>query len=161
MLFYEDIFIALRKEGIGYVVVGGLAVVLHGVVRLTADLDLIVALEKNNIQKFIRVMEKLGYRPKAPVNALDLADAKKRQIWIHEKNMKTFSFYHRKDQYKLVDVFVTEPIPFKLLNKNKKMIKAGRIVIPICSMEHLVKLKKIACRPQDLADIAALKKIKK
>lgn len=161
MLFYEDIFIALKKEGIDYVVVGGLAVVLHGVVRLTADLDLIVALKKENIQKFTQVMKKLGYQSKAPVNALDLGDSEKRQIWIHEKNMKVFSFYHQKNHHKLVDVFVTEPIPFKSINKNKKMIKAGRIEIPICSMEHLIKLKKIAGRPQDLADIEALKKLKK
>jgi hypothetical protein len=44
-LIYEEIFRALNAKKVKYVVVGGVGLVLHGVVRLTADLDLIVRLE--------------------------------------------------------------------------------------------------------------------
>lgn len=161
MIFYEDIFKAFEKEKIDYVVVGGLAAVLHGLMRLTVDLDLIVALEKSNLEKFSEVMKKLGYRPKVPANPKDLGDPQIREQWINEKNMKVFSFYHDKDQSKLIDVFVTEPIPFEKLNKDKKIIKADHIHIPICSIEHLIELKKISGRPQDLADIKGLNRLRK
>jgi hypothetical protein len=38
-MLYEDIFRTLAEKKIDYVVVGGVALVLHGVVRLTGDLD--------------------------------------------------------------------------------------------------------------------------
>ncbi len=39
---FEPIFDALNEGGVRYVVVGGFAVVLHGHVRLTVDLDLVL-----------------------------------------------------------------------------------------------------------------------
>ncbi|MCG3206027.1 MAG: hypothetical protein KCHDKBKB_02753 [Elusimicrobia bacterium] len=45
MTFYEDLFKDFAKAGIQYLIVGGVAVVLHGFVRATADLDLMVALD--------------------------------------------------------------------------------------------------------------------
>lgn len=160
-MFYEDIFSALRRKEVDFVVVGGLAVVLHGIVRLTADLDLVIALEKENLEKFAQAMKEMGYLPKVPASVIDLCSAEKRQEWIKKKNMKVFSFFHQKDHYKSVDVFIIEPIPFKLLNRDKKIVKAGKVEIPICSIEHLISLKKKAGRPQDLADIKALKKLEK
>ena len=48
---YEEVFAALNKAEIGYAVCGGTAVVMLGFARLTADLDLIVALERENLEK--------------------------------------------------------------------------------------------------------------
>jgi len=45
-MFYEELFEKLNMSGVDYVVVGGVALVLHGVVRLTADLDLMVHLRR-------------------------------------------------------------------------------------------------------------------
>ena len=160
MFFYEDLFKALEEDKIEYVVVGGLALVLHGVVRLTADLDLIVALKEDNINKFSKTMTRLGYKPKVPVPTEQLGDVEKRKEWIEEKNMKVFSFFHQKEHFRLIDVFITEPISFKDLNKEKKIVKVKNIHIPICSIKHLIELKKKAGRPQDLSDIKALKKIR-
>ncbi|HBQ20620.1 MAG: hypothetical protein A2Z91_07800 [Deltaproteobacteria bacterium GWA2_38_16] len=160
MLYFEDIFRGLEKAQIDYVVVGGLATVLHGVVRLTADLDLIVALNNENISKFSKTITTLGYKPKAPVPAEQLGNPQKRQEWITEKNMIVFSFYHQTEHDKSIDVFVTEPISFQELNKEKKIIKVDNFKIPICSIKHLIQLKEKAGRPQDLADIKALKKIR-
>jgi len=54
-MVYEDIFTKLNERKVNYLVVGGIALVLHGVVRLTADLDLIVKLQSDNLAKFISV----------------------------------------------------------------------------------------------------------
>lgn len=44
MSIYEPIFSRLNEQGGRYLVVGGLAVVLHGHARLTVDLDRVVDL---------------------------------------------------------------------------------------------------------------------
>lgn len=158
-MFYEKVFRELNKKKVRYLIVGGGAVVLHGVVRMTADLDLFVGFEKKNLLKFVEVLTMLGYKPKIPVEASDFADAAKREKWKKEKGMLVFSFYHLKRRQDHIDVFVYEPIGFEKAYKEKELIKAGLIRIPIISIKYLKKMKEIAGRPQDLADIEALKEV--
>lgn len=80
-MFYEEIFRELNRRKIDYVVVGGVAVVMHGVVRLTADLDLMVHLEEKNLTKFVEVMNELGYKPKVPVKAESFIDPENRRMF--------------------------------------------------------------------------------
>src|SRR3972149_4970977 len=159
-MFYEEVFESLNEARVDYVVAGGVALVLHGVVRLTADLDLAVSLSPDNLEKFVSVMEKLGYKPKAPVRAKDLADPDKREDWIRKKNMRVFSFHHLARPV-LIDIFIEENIKFSELRKHSITIKAGEISIPVVSADDLIKMKRASGRPQDLADIEALKELKK
>jgi hypothetical protein len=76
--WFIEIFEALIKEDVKFVIAGGIAVNLLGVPRFTADLDLIIALNKNNALKFIKCITNLGFRPKAPVNAETFASAANR-----------------------------------------------------------------------------------
>ena len=77
-LHYEDIFRLLDKEGVRYLLIGGLAAIIYGVPRSTGDIDLMLLMTKGNISKFIGIMKKLGYQPKVPVAPIELADKKKR-----------------------------------------------------------------------------------
>lgn len=156
-MYYEEVFSKLNEEGVRYLVVGGMAVVLHGVVRLTADLDLMIDLSRKNTMKFVSAMGSLGYRPRLPVPAEDFADEKKRKRWIREKNMKVFSFFDSRNSIHLVDVFVECPIDFEKAYSRKEIIKAAELEIPVVSLDDLVELKKISGREQDLADIDSLK----
>ncbi|MBI5628980.1 MAG: hypothetical protein HY953_08675, partial [Candidatus Rokubacteria bacterium] len=72
-LFYEDVLRALDAASIRFVLVGGVAVILHGVPRTTADLDLAIDLEEVNVRRVVGVMTQLGVIPRAPVEAADLA----------------------------------------------------------------------------------------
>ena len=47
----SDILKALNDEEIRYVIVGGVAVNLHGHVRFTKDLDLIFAFDETNLKR--------------------------------------------------------------------------------------------------------------
>ena len=160
-MVYEDIFVKLNERKINYLVVGGIALVLHGVVRLTADLDLIVELESDNLARFISVMKKLCYKPRVPVKAEEFIDPAKREMWIKEKGMRVFSFYHPRKTLSLVDVFIDEPIEYQKLKADHKRIKAGKIKIPVISIKHLIRLKELSGRVQDVADIKALKEVVK
>lgn len=158
-MFFEEIFNNLNENGVDYVVVGGVALVLHGAVRLTADLDLMVDLNEDNLKKFVEVMNKLGYRPKVPVKAESFIDSKTRSKWIKEKNMKVFTFYHPAEAVNLVDVLVDEPLSYEKVKGDAVKVISGNISIPIVSIKNLIELKRISGRKQDIADIAALEKL--
>jgi len=160
-MFYEEVFRELNKNKIKYVVAGGVAVVLHGVIRMTADVDLFVGLSEKNLLKFVEVLSGMGYRPKIPVKALDFVDASKREKWRKEKGMQVFSFFHLTRGYDLIDVFVYEPIKFNRAYKERKIINAKGLKIPIVSLKHLKELKRLSGRPQDLSDIKALEEIER
>src|SRR6185503_5262882 len=96
MMIYEDLFKELEKNKIQYLVVGGVAVVLHGFIRATMDLDLMVALDHENLSRFLPIMTAIVYKPKIPIKAIEFSDSEKREKWKKEKNMKVFSFHHPK-----------------------------------------------------------------
>ena len=85
MSLYLPLFKALNDAGVKYVVVGGLATVLHGYARLTMDVDLFVDLAPDEAALAMRTLESLGFKPRVPVPAEQFADAAKRKEWIEQK----------------------------------------------------------------------------
>ena len=80
--FFEDVLVLLRDCGVRFVIVGGTAVILHGVPRTTADLDLVVDMEPSNVRidaggLVLRIagIEDLIRMKKAAARDQDLADA--------------------------------------------------------------------------------------
>lgn len=140
-----------------YLVAGGFAVNFHQVNRATVDLDIILHLEKENILKFNSVLAKLGFKPRVPVDGNDLADADKRREWIQEKNMVVFSYFHPEHPFALIDIFVEEPKPFEQMERNKLIVQAFGVKIPVVGLQDLIALKEQAARPKDLLDIQMLK----
>ena len=155
-MFIFDIFRKFNNKQLDYVIVGGVALVLHGVVRLTADLDLVVALEKGNLLVLLEAMNELGYRPRVPVQPEELLDPEVRESWIHDKNMEVFSFYDPGKPLALVDIIIRETISYQEIRRNAVYIAVDGIHVPVASVDDLIKLKKIAGRPQDLEDIKFL-----
>ncbi|MBF0485359.1 MAG: hypothetical protein HQL16_02475 [Candidatus Omnitrophica bacterium] len=159
MFVYEDVFKALNKAKIKYVVAGGFAVILHGYPRYTGDLDLIVYLEHENLGLFFDVLKTLGYGPKVPVKKEDFQNAELRKRWKKEKGMLVFSFQDRNPPFHLIDMFLEEPIPFKEVFAKSVKAKYGSVKVPIIGIGHLLKLKDAAGRGKDLEDIVQLKAI--
>lgn len=62
-----EILAALVKARVEFIVCGGVAAVLHGVERMTMDLDVSVNLTAKNLDRFVGVLQKLGLRPRVPV----------------------------------------------------------------------------------------------
>lgn len=158
MIPYKDLFIALSQEKIRYLVAGGFAVNFHQVQRATVDLDLIVLLEKSNIEKFVQLVTRLGYLPRLPVDPRDLADPKSRSDWVKSKGMTVFSFYHCSNSFEILDLFVEEPFPFSEMEAERLEVSSFGIKIPVLGKRHLIELKRCAGRDKDLFDIQQLEK---
>ena len=117
--------------------------------------------KKSNILKINAVLEDLGYTPRLPVKPQDLADPAKVRDWIENKNLKAFSFYHKKDNYKVIDILLVHPLHFEESFKNKTIKKLKDMEIYLVSLSDLIKTKEFSGRLQDYSDINMLNKIKK
>ncbi len=85
MLDYISIFKKLNEKKINYIVVGGLAVNLHGIPRITYDIDLLIDFEDNNLKRFLSLLNGWGFKPKVAVNIMDFAQKAKREKWMKQK----------------------------------------------------------------------------
>jgi predicted nucleotidyltransferase len=155
----EEVLSALVDARVEFVVAGGVAVVLQGHARLTADLDLVVRLEPENVLRALGALSRLGYRPRAPVPAEQFADAERRRTWIRDKAMRVFSLWSDTHRATPLDLFAEEPIPFAELAAAATRLPLGPITVLVASIPHLVRMKRAAGRPQDLEDIRVLEQL--
>lgn len=160
MSLYIPLFKALNDADVQYIVVGGIATILHGYVRATADIDLVVDLHIEEATKVISVLTEAGYIPKVPVQAIEFADERKRTQWINEKGMQVFSMYRPDNPLLTIDLFVKQPISYEELKTRAVTMELEGIKVRVCSIDDLITMKKIAGRDKDLADIEQLTKIK-
>lgn len=158
-VFYEDVFRALSRYGVRYLIVGGVAVNLLGVPRMTKDLDLMLDLSVDNLKLFLSAVKDLGYRPRAPVALEDFADASKRDAWRREKGAVVFTLNDPRDPLTQVDVFLENPIDFEPAYEARQPLEAGDMTLAVISIEDLIRLKAQANRLQDKSDIAMLRKV--
>ena len=155
--WFTEPLTALADAGVDFIVVGGLATIAHGYLRTTQDVDVVIHLVPENVTKAMSALERVGYRPKVPVPAADFADPAKRRAWIAEKHMIVFSMFHNETFRPLVDFFVEHPLPWEEMRDGAKLLDVGGGgLVPVCSLDHLIRLKRSAGRAKDLADIEEL-----
>jgi hypothetical protein len=155
----EPLFDALNRDGVRYVVVGGVATVLHGFARLTADVDLMVDLTPAEARRAIDTLVGLGLRPRPPVEPAAFADSAVRESWIRDKGMQVFSLWDPAQPMREVDLFVDHPIEFEGMFARAEIVTLDTTTVRVASIPDLIALKRLAARAQDLADIEALEAI--
>jgi hypothetical protein len=155
----REIFKALADAQAEYVVVGGLAVIMHGHLRATRDLDLVIGLQPDNCAKAMDALSGIGLRPRLPVSLADFADPAKREDWVTNRNMLVFQLWDPANPERSVDVFVREPMDFQAMLSEAVTKDLDGVPIRVASIRHLIQLKQSAGRPMDLDDIAALREI--
>lgn len=155
----QEIFKALADAEADYLVVGGFAVIMHGHLRATRDLDLVLGLRPGNCAKGLDALSGIGLRPRLPVTMADFADPEKREDWRQNRNMLVFQLWDPGNAERSVDVFVREPLDFATMLAEALVKDLNGVPIRVASIRHLVRLKRMAGRPQDLADIEALRTI--
>jgi hypothetical protein len=152
----SDALVALSAAGVRYVVVGGVAAVMHGVERVTYDLDLVIELTRESCLHAIDALLGIGYRARVPVDPHGFADPQMRESWVRDKNMMVFSFWDTTSRRAQIDIFVRYPLAFDSLWENATCIEIEGQVVRLASPAHLVHMKRKAGRPKDIDDIRAL-----
>ncbi len=160
MLDYLAIFKKLNESGIEYIVVGGVAINLYGIPRMTYDIDLLLNLEDQNIRKFVQLLNKWGFKPKVPVDIMDLGEEDKREDWIKNKHMKAFNLVNPQWAISEIDIVIDSPVDYGKGHERVNYIVLQGVSIPVVSIDDLIKMKEKTGRLQDNADIRYLRELK-
>jgi hypothetical protein len=147
---------AFQDADVRYVLVGGLAVLLHGVDRLTADIDLVVDLAPEQASRAVGTLLDLGFKANVPVDARLFADAAVRERWRNEFGLLVLSFWDPENRRPTVDLFAEYPMDFELLYRDAASLVVGQTSVRVASVQHLIAIKQAAGRPKDLDDAARL-----
>jgi hypothetical protein len=157
-MFYLNLFKALKTHEIDYLLVGGLAMNLHGVPRMTMDVDLVIALDSGNVAKLARLAEEFGLYPNVPVKLEDLADGLKREALFAEKNLIALSLICNTPATPTVDIVIHHPLDFEQAYARAVERDISGTPIMVASIEDMIAMKKAAGREQDLSDITHLER---
>ena len=149
----------LTKDGVEFVIVGGVAARLHGSSRLTHDLDIVPNLEEESWKKLISSIWELDTRPRIPESKERISDVSNIRQWITEKHMLALSFRSPSGRVE-IDLLVSESDNFETLKENAHQIVYAGQTIHIASIDDLIEMKQRAGRPQDILDIETLQEIK-
>ena len=154
-MFIASVVKALTANHVRFTLVGGYAVVLHGCVRGTVNIDIVVSLKESELKKAEFALNSIGLQSRIPVTHKDIFLF--REEYIKNKNLIAWSFVNPKNALEVVDIIITTDLSeLKSIN-----IKSLGLEIPVCSIDDLIKMKTASARPQDLEDVKALKAINK
>lgn len=156
-----DIIAALTDAKVNFIVCGGVAAVLHGVERMTVDLDISIDFSTSNVKRFSAVMESLRMQPRVPVPAESLADKGKVAQMVEEKGALVFTFLDPDKPYRQVDVALTQDQSFDILREHTETMTIAGRQVAVIGIEKLLELKKAVepMREKDRHDIAVLEKL--
>ncbi len=159
---YISILSELSRRKIKYVVAGGVACVLHGVERVTMDIDLSLLMTEENLGIFLSVMKELEMIPRAPVPAEFLLSEENRRVMREEKGALVFTFWNPSKPLMVIDVFLSENHDYKELVKDATSVQIENFETKIISIDRLISIKENITPPRnkDLFDIQMLKEIK-
>ncbi len=155
-----DLIDLLSSNQVDFVLVGGLAVALHGYQRVTMDVDVVLAMDEANLDRFIAAAEAAGLRPTVPVPIGSLRQPALIDQWHREKGMLAFSLRSPDAVATVIDVLVKPKVPYADLRRDAIIIEVGPHGIPVASIDHLIEMKTGTGRGKDAVDIEALKKLK-
>lgn len=143
----------LARHGVDYVVIGGVAVQVHGHRRTTMDLDLTPDPAPENLRRLATALQELGARPLDPAMAeseISVTDPERLAVAPIVPLLLT-----RHGQVHVLK----EPKgarAFELLRDAALVVEIDGVEVAIASLDDLIRMKRAAGRPEDLDDIVAL-----
>lgn len=137
-----DVFEELKRAGTQYVVVGGVAVVLHGYQRSVPDLDIAVSSNTHDANLAMQALMRRGFVPSLPlplnmVTVLRMFDASGREV----------------------DLVVRTLVSFDELWPDSIEMPVGKTIARVASLSNVIRLKQMRSRDYDLEDIDRLGRI--
>ena len=158
-MFCLELFRCLHVHNVRYLLAGGLAMNLHGVPRMTMDVDLVLALDDANIEAFLDCARELGLKPQAPVPLESIKDPVQRRSWIEEEHPIAFALAGAPGT-PTVDVLRKHPLDLDEALATSLVQSIGDVTIRLASIDDMIVLKQNTGRRQDQDDIEHLQRIK-
>jgi hypothetical protein len=142
----ERIVAALNAGDVGYVIVGGMAVAAHGVIRATADLHLVPDARSDNLDRLAGTLAELG--AEHPTDGTLTGAALARPVSL---KLRT-----RHGDVQVLNRMPSVP-PYAHLRENAIRLRlAPGTIATVCSLTDLRAMKLASGSPRDWADLAEL-----
>lgn len=141
---FKELLQLLNSKKIKYLVIGGYAVALYGYPRATGDMDIWIAISKDNAKKTVEALKEFGF---------DMPELREELFLEKKKNIRMGNPPLRIEFLTSID-----GVEFTGCYRNKKTVRIDDIKINFISLKDLKKNKKASGRHQDLADIENLEK---
>ncbi|HTZ88463.1 MAG TPA: DUF6036 family nucleotidyltransferase [Solirubrobacteraceae bacterium] len=147
----EQIFAALARHGVDYVLVGGLAVQTHGHVRTTVDVDVYPRPDRQNLERLADALNTLEAR---------VLNASAKDTPIDASMLPRATLWQLATPHGAVDVLHDAPgaPPYDELRKRALRIQLGDVEVTVAGRDDLISMKRASARRVDLEDLAALTK---
>ena len=146
---FRDFIKALNNHDVKYIVVGGMAVILHGHARVTGDMDIWVERTTENYGKLVKTFEEFGM----PVFDMTL------KKFLNVKESDVFSF--GRNPVGIDIMTAVKGLDFDKAYSLSTIFDDDGLLIRIVHINHLIQAKKASGRLKDLDDINQLQKRKK
>jgi len=141
---FKDFIQLCNEFEIRYLVIGGFAVSIHGYPRGTDDLDIVVEASEENGEKIVAMLEKFG------MGSLGLQK---------DDFMKPGFFTQFGYPPERIDIMnEIDEVPFAAAWDNKRTVIYQDQLMHFVGYNELLKMKAVAGRLKDLADIETLRK---
>lgn len=146
---------ALVTRGVDFVVIGGIAAVLHGSPRITQDLDVTFATDAANLEALGQALVGLGAQLRGVHEDVPFTPdaATLRRVMVLTLDTPSGA----------LDVLAAPSgaPPYPKLRERADRFDVGGFFVLVASLDDLVGMKRAAGRPKDLADIAELEAIRR
>jgi hypothetical protein len=137
------VFKSLQDHKVRYIVIGGIASILHGVPRATFDLDILIKSTHENVQKLLDALTDAGFGTASLTTPEDIL---KNEITIFKDIVR-------------IDVQTSTPgIDFDDSWNRKEIMRYHEQEFYVVSKKDLIASKKASGRPSDLEDVRLLEK---
>lgn len=150
----RELFKALSRHNVEYLTIGGIAIQAHGGQRLTQDLDVAIAASTENIARLADALLELDARIVGP-------NGERSQLVPNARLLASSEQWHLITAHGPLDV-LTPPAhlgSFEEMRARAHEVTLGDLSIPIAHRDDLLKMKRAAGRPQDLADVELLESL--
>jgi hypothetical protein len=137
----QDVFASFQRHNVRYLVIGGIAAVLHGVPRVTFDLDILIESTTDNAQRLLEALLEAGLATATLTSADDLLA---QEITIF------------KDRVRIDVQTVTPGLRFEDAWMRRETMEYQGQPFYVVSRQDLIVSKKAAGHPVDLEDARLL-----
>ncbi|HMJ97404.1 MAG TPA: DUF6036 family nucleotidyltransferase [Thermoleophilaceae bacterium] len=147
----DEILRTLRGHLVDFVVVGGIAVIVHGYIRNTKDLDIVVRPTSLNLSRLSEALAALEAEPRGSAG-MNLADP-------HElRRAPVVSIMTKAGRLDVVNIehLAGSPASYESLREAAIMVELRGLELAVAGLSDLIRMKRAAGRKHDLADIEAL-----
>ncbi len=145
---FEKLLARLADGGVEFVVVGGVAVTLHGYVRLTEDVDILIAHSSENVTRLLAALGDYGEGFARELSAADFTDEEGAIRIVEETEQSQLDVFTR-----MTGLYFADLIP------NAGSFELAGHSIRYASKSDLIRLKSASHRDKDRLDVAALQRL--